>query len=171
MAGASRNFVFGPWTQEELERLFGGEMPDIDLIVGYVSEQPGAAPTEAGSSRYALEDFTESQPVEGEEYVPSTQLPETAPREVPPRRSSVQASGGPVSSSSRQGTSSASTAQTTGHTTATGGNEGPSSSAPKRKKLTSPLWDDFIVSYNRNAGGSEDRWGTCKQCGKKIQAT
>ena len=84
MAAPSRNFVFGPWTQEELERLFRGEMPDIDLIAGYVSEQPRAAPTEAGSSRYALEDFTESQPVEGEEYVPSTQMPETAPREVLP---------------------------------------------------------------------------------------
>ena len=171
MVGPSRNFVFGPWTQEELERLFGGEMPDIDLITWYVSEQPGAAPKEAGSSRYALEDFTESQPVEGEEYVPSTQLPETVPREVPPRRLSVQVGGGPGSSNSRQGTSSASTAQTTGHATATGRDEGPSGSAPKRKKLTSPVWDDFIVSYSRNADESEDRWGTCKQCGKKIQAT
>ena len=171
MAGSSRNFVFGSWTQEELERLFGGEMPDIDLIAGYVGEQPEPAPTEAECSRYALEDFTESQPVKGKEYVSSKQLPETAPREVPPRRSSIQVGGRPVSSSSRQGTSSASTAQTTGHTTATGGNEGPSGSAPKRKKLTSPVWDDFIVSYSRNADGSEDRWGTCKQCGKKIQAT
>ena len=171
MAGPSKNFVFGPWTQEEFDRLFGGEMPDIDLIAGYVVDHPGPAATEAGSSRYAVEDFTESQPIEGEEYVPSTQLPKIAPREVPPRRSSVQAGGGPVSSSSRQRTSSASTAQTTGHTTATGGDEGPSGSAPKRKKLTSPVWDDFIVSYSRNADGSEDRWGTCKQCGKKIQAT
>ena len=115
MADPSRNFVFGPWTQEDFDRLFRGEMPDIDLIAGYVSEQPGAAPTEAGSSRYALEDFTESQPVEGEEYVPSTQLSETVPREVPPRRSSVQAGGGPVSPNSRQGTSSTSTTQSTGH--------------------------------------------------------
>ena len=168
MAGPSRNVVFGPWTQEELQRLFGEELPDIDLIAGYVSEQPGAAPTEIGSSRYALEDFTESQPVEGEEYVLSTQLPETAPQEVPLRRSSVQASGGPVSSCSRQGTSSASTAQTTGHTTVTGGNEGPSSSARKKKKLTSPVWEDFIVSFSTNTDGSEERWGTCKQCGKKI---
>ena len=60
MAGPSRNFVFGPWAQEELERLFGGEMPDIDLIVGYVVDQPGPALTEVGSLRYALEDFTES---------------------------------------------------------------------------------------------------------------
>ena len=81
MAGPFRNIIFGLWTQEELERLFGDEMPDIDLIAGYVGEQPESAPTEAGSSRYALEDFTESQPVEGEEYVPSTQLPETAPRD------------------------------------------------------------------------------------------
>ena len=84
MAGPSKNFVFGPWTQEDFDRLFGGEMSDIDLIAGYIGDQPEPAPTEAGSSRYALEDFTESQPVEGEEYVPSTQLPETAPREVSP---------------------------------------------------------------------------------------
>ena len=171
MAGPSRNIVFGPWTQEEIERLFGEELPDIDLIAGYVADNPPLTATEAGSSRYAVEDFTESQPIEGEEYVPSTQLPETAPQEVPPRRSLVQAGSGPGSSNSRQGTCSASTAQTTGHTMAMIRDEGPSASAPKRKKLTSPLWDDFIVSYNRNAGGSEDRWGTCKQCGKKIQAT
>ena len=78
-------------------------MPDIDLIAGYVSEQLGAAPTEAGSSRYALEDFTESQPVEGEEYVPSTQMPETAPREVPARGASVQPDVGTGSGSSRGG--------------------------------------------------------------------
>ena len=139
MAGPSRNFVFGSWTQEEFDRLFGGEMLDIDLIVGYVVDQPGPAPTEAESSRYTLENFTESQPVEGEEYVPSTQLSEIATREVPPRRLSVQAGGGPGSSSSMQGTSSASTAETTRHTTATGRDEGPSGSTPKRKKLTSPV--------------------------------
>ena len=100
MAGPSRNFVFGPWIQEELERLFGGEMPDIDLIAGYVSEQPGAAPTEAESSRYVLEDFTESQPVEGEEYIPNTQMPEIAPQEVPTRPAAVQAAGCPASDSS-----------------------------------------------------------------------
>ena len=79
MAGPSRNIVFGPWTQEELERLFGDEMPDIDVIAGFIVDQPAPAATEAGSSRYALEDFTESQPVEGEEYVPSTQFSKTVP--------------------------------------------------------------------------------------------
>ena len=42
-------------------------MPDIDLIARYVGEQPEPALKEVGSSRYALEDFTESQLVEGEE--------------------------------------------------------------------------------------------------------
>ena len=171
MAGPSRNIVLGPWTQEELERLFGEELPDIDLIAGYVVDNPAPAATEAGSSRYAVEDFTESQPIEGEEYVPSTQMPETAPREVPPRRSSVQPDVGAGSGSSMRGTSSASTAHTSGHTQPSGGDEGPSSSARKKKKLTSPVWEDFIVSFSTNADGSEERWGTCKQCGKKIQAT
>ena len=89
MAGPSRNIVLGPWTQEELERLFGEELPDIDLIAGYVADNPPPTATEAGSSRYAVEDFTESQLIEGEEYVPNMQLPKTAPREVPPLRSSV----------------------------------------------------------------------------------
>ena len=45
MAGPSRNIVFSPWTQEELERLFGEEMPDIDLIAGYVVDNPAPAAT------------------------------------------------------------------------------------------------------------------------------
>ena len=174
MAGHSRNVqfdTFSVWTQENYDRLFEGKMPGIDVIAGYVVDQPMPVPTEAGSSRYGLDDFTESQPVEGEEYVPSTQMPETAPREVPPRRSSVQATVGPGSGSSMRGTSSASTAQTSGHTTPSGCDEGPSGSATKRKILMSPVWDDFIVSYSRNADGSEDRQGTYKQYGKKIQAT
>ena len=103
MAGPSRNVVLCPWTQEELERLFGEELPDIDLIAGYVVDNPQPAATEVGSSRYAVEDFTESQPIEGEEYVHSTQMPETAPREVPPRRASVQPDVGTGSGSSRGG--------------------------------------------------------------------
>ena len=146
-------------------------MSDIDLIVEYEVDQSGPAPTEAGSSRYALEDFTESQPIEGEQYVPSTQMPKTAPREVPPRRSSVQPDVSAGSGSSMRGTSSASTAQTSGHTPASGRDEGPSGSARKKKKLTSPVWEDFIVSFSTNADRSEDRWGTCKQCDRKIQAT
>ena len=56
--------------------------------------------------------------------------------------------------------------------TATRCDEGPSGSiTKKKKKLTSPVWEDFIVSFSTNADGSEDRWGTCKQCGRKIQAT
>ena len=98
-------------------------------------------------------------------------MPEIAPREVPPRRSSIQPDVGAGSGSSRGGTSSASTAHTSGHTQPSGGNEGPSSSSRKKKKLTSPVWEDFIVSFSTNADGSEERWGTCKQCGKKIQAT
>ena len=89
MAGPSRNIVVGSWTQEEFERLFGEELLDIDVLEGYVVDQPTPAATDVGSSRYAHEDFTESQPVEGEEYVPNTQLPKTALREVPPRRSSI----------------------------------------------------------------------------------
>ena len=64
------------------DRLFGGKIPNIDVIVGHVVDQPMPAPTEAGSSRYRLEDFTESQSVEGKEYAPSTQFPEIAPQEV-----------------------------------------------------------------------------------------
>ena len=63
MAGRSRNVQFGAfdaWTQEEYDRLFGGEMPDIDIIVGYVVYQPLSALTKAGGSRYGYDDFTES---------------------------------------------------------------------------------------------------------------
>ena len=139
MSGPSRNVVLGPWTQEELERLFGEELPDIDLITGYVADNPAPTATEAGSSRYAVEDFTESQLVEDEEYIPNTRILETAPREVPTRPAVVQAAGYPASDSSMPGTSSASTAKTSGHTTASGRDEGPSSSARKKKKLTSPV--------------------------------
>ena len=107
MADPSRNFVFGPWTQEDFDRLFRGEMPDIDLIAGYV-----------GSSRYALEDFTESQPVEGEEYVPSTQYLEPAPQQVQVRQGSGQASNGLRSSTSLHRTSTVSTTQAAAHRTA-----------------------------------------------------
>ena len=79
MAGPSRNIVVGPWTQEEFERLFREELPDIDVLAGFVVDQPPPAATDAGSSRYVHEDFIESQPVEGEEYIPNTQMPETAP--------------------------------------------------------------------------------------------
>ena len=48
-------------------------MPDIDVIAGYVVDQPLPTPTEVGGSRYEYDDFTESQPVEGEEYVPNTE--------------------------------------------------------------------------------------------------
>ena len=110
MTGPSRNIVVGPWTQEEFERLFGEELPDIDVLAGYVVDQPPPTTTDAGSSRYAHEDFTESQAVEGEEYIPNTQMPETAPREVPTRPAAVQAAGCPASDSSMRGISSASTA-------------------------------------------------------------
>ena len=75
MTDPSRNVQFGTfsaWTQEEFDRPFGGEMSNIDIIIGYVVDQSMLAPTEAGNSRYRLEDFTKSQLVEGEEYVPST---------------------------------------------------------------------------------------------------
>ena len=169
MSGPSRNVVLGSWTQEELERLFGEELPDIDLIAGYVADNPAPTATEAGSSRYAVEDFTESHPLEGEEYVPSTQMPETAPREVPPRRSSIQPDVGAGAGSSRGGTSSASTAHTSGHTQLSGGNEGPSSSARKKKKLTSPVWEDFIVSFSTNADGSEERWGRANNAARRYK--
>ena len=42
-------------------------MSDIDVIVGYVVNQPLSAPTEAGGSRYGYDDFTESQPMERED--------------------------------------------------------------------------------------------------------
>ena len=70
MAGPSRNFVFGPWTQEEFDRLFGGEILDINIIAGYVVDQPLPVLTEARDLRYGYDDFTESQSVEGDEYVP-----------------------------------------------------------------------------------------------------
>ena len=62
-------------------------------------------------------------------------------------------------------------AHSTGPATTTRSDEGPSSLALKKNKLTSVVWEDFIVSYTRNADRSEDRWGTCKQCGKRIQVT
>ena len=47
-------------------------MPDIDVIAWYIVDQPRSVQTEAESSRYELEDFIDSQPIEGEEYVLNT---------------------------------------------------------------------------------------------------
>ena len=85
MAGHSRNVqfgTFGTWTQEEYDRLFGGKMSDIDVIAGYVVDQSLPAPTEVRSSRYGYDNFIESQLIEGEEYVPSTQYPEPVPQRL-----------------------------------------------------------------------------------------
>ena len=76
ITGRSRNVqlsTYGIWTQEEYDQLFGGEMPDTDVIVGYVVDQSLPTSTEVKGSRYGYDDFTESQPIEWEEYVPSTQ--------------------------------------------------------------------------------------------------
>ena len=106
MAGHSRNVqfgTFGTWTQEEYDRLFGGKMSDIDVIAGYVESQPIAAPIETVGPSYEDDDFTNSQLVQGEEYVPNTQYPPAA-MEFPPELGGV-----PGSSSSYPKISDAST--------------------------------------------------------------
>ena len=52
--------AFGSWTKEEYDRLFECEMPNIDIIVEYVVDQPLPAPTEASGLRYGYDDFTKS---------------------------------------------------------------------------------------------------------------
>ena len=40
------------------DRLFRGEMPDINIIARYIVDQPLLAPTKVGDSRYRYDDFT-----------------------------------------------------------------------------------------------------------------
>ena len=54
MAGLSKNVdfdAFGAWIQEEYDRLFKGEIPIINVITGYIVNQPLSALTEVGGSR------------------------------------------------------------------------------------------------------------------------
>ena len=127
-------------------------------------DQPLSALTESGGSRYGYDDFTESQPVEGEEYVPSTKDYEVILQQVQVPQGLGQAAGNLGLSTSIHGTIQTITTTVDTHTTTpaitTRREEGLFGSAPTKKKLTSAVWEDFIISYTRNTNGSKEKWGT-----------
>ena len=152
MAGPSRNVEFGAWTQEEYENLFEGQYTNMNVISGYVGSTAIPVPTVAPPAQpYSEDAYTDSQP--NEEFVPNTQVQPY----IPDINFPVVSSGGSTilvpSGSAPQVPMEANVPES----------QVPQPKVPppqpaepqhisepgplKRKKLTSPVWDDFYFSF------------------------
>ena len=145
-------------SQEEYEQLFRNPLGKLELLAGYLGG-PTVLPPNPN-----VDEFTDSQPEEHEEFVPNTQPAQVvynfmAPTEVVAPTVSI------------------------GNNTATVDplpnpqlipeEEGGTTSARTRKKtkVTSSVWNDFELSIRIQSDCRKERWGTCKICKREIQCT
>ena len=174
MACPSRNVEFGAWTQEEYENLFEGQYTNMNVISGYVGSTAIPVPTVAPPAQpYSEDTYTDSQP--NEEFVPNTQVQPY----IPDINFPVVSSGGsttPAPSVSGPAIRTEAPVPTEAPITTEAPVPKPQVPQPevpaarpaepqhrstpppnKKKKLTSPVWDDFHISYTQSGDGTTKR--------------